>query len=498
MQRKDLFLIGLLGLIVILIFYPLIYTDYVYTDEVTQLQHYKPGSGFYMFIDQGRWITELLFSRFFSAIDTIHEINRLRIFSLIGWLVCLPIWYISLQRIVVDNPGYRYLPFFTCLYLVLSLPFGIAIQWASCMELFLANTLGLLSGVVLYHGIYNKKDNRKYVSPLAATGAAILGILSLFTYQNGMCCFLIPFLLHFIIVQTKRKEQVFITGIVAYFVIYAVYYVLFKLSLSINHISASARTGLHIDPIKKLLFFFARPLARSYRFSIIADENSRLALAIYIVLFMGTVALAFLRFGKNNRVGALKYITAIVTAFLLSYLPSFAVAENYTSNRTLLALNLCVWIVSMDMLLFFVKGIQLRTAIGVTTAGVLIVFGWYNFRREFLKPVHEEYVAIRDFIQHNYNDSIKTVYFIQPPQDAFEKKYGIASSMDEYGVPSTFPTWVPEDLTRQLIYEKTGNKQTAAQLTVKYWPDIESFNASGEKLSANTLLINVPAILSSK
>jgi hypothetical protein len=498
MQQKDLFLIGLLGLIVIVIFYPVIYTDYAYTDEVTQLQHYRPGSGFYMFIDQGRWITELLFSRFFSAINTIHEITRLRIFSLVGWLVCLPIWYISLQRIVVNNPAYRYLPFFTCLYLVLSLPFAIAVQWASCMELFLANTLGLLSGVILYQGIYNKQENRKYVSPVAAIGSAVLGILSLFTYQNGMCCFLIPFLLHFINVQTKRKEQVLITGIAAYFIIYAVYYVLFKISLSINHITASARTGLHLDPVKKLAFFFARPLERSYRFSIVADENSRLGFVIYAILFLGTIALAFLRFGKNNRVGAVKYVVAVVTVFLLSYLPSFAVAENYASNRTMLALDLCVWIVSMDMLLFFVKGVRLRTAIGVTTACILVVLGWYNFRKGFLKPVHEEYVALRDFIQHNYNNDIKTVYFIQPPQNAFEKKYGITSSMDEFGVPSTFPNWVPEDITRQLIYEKTGSRQTAAQITVKYWPDIESFTASGEKLSANTLLVNVPVILSSR
>jgi len=70
--------------------------------------------------------------------------------------------------------------------------------------------------------------------------------------------------------------------------------------------------------------------------------------------------------------------------------------------------------------------------------------------------------------------------------------------MDEFGVPSTLVDWVPEDFSRQMVFEKTGNRQIADQLTVKYWPDIESFNASGEKLTPDVLLVNAPALIAEK
>src|SRR6185503_12659523 len=94
----------------------------------------------------------------FSTINTVHEVTYLRVFSLVGWLICIPIWYVCLKRVIGpnsyrDDRNYQLLPFFTCFYLVTSLPFAISIQWASCMELFIANTTGLLSGTFIYKSI---------------------------------------------------------------------------------------------------------------------------------------------------------------------------------------------------------------------------------------------------------------------------------------------------------------------------------------------------------
>jgi hypothetical protein len=377
------------------------------------------------------------------------------------------------------------------------------------MELSIANTAGFLSGAILYLSIRDN-ENKWQMPPGATLAAAALALLSLFSYQSGFGSFLIPFLFHYINVYTGKKERVLIKGIVFYFLMYAVWYVLFKLILAVTHLEADARAGIHIDLPGKLEYFFSHPLKKAFWFNVIVNDENSLARAIYKVLLLAWAALAFVRFGKKNWLGAVKYIAVVLFLFMISYLPPWLVKENYSSNRTMPALNMCVWIVCAEMVLYFIKNrktqgssapgspsMLLRIA-GLAIACAFIILGWYNFRKEFLQPVHEEYVAVKDFIQQHYNAGIKTIYFIKSPEDAFEKKYHIQSSMDEFGVPSTLVDWVPEDFSRQMVFEKTGSRQIADQLTVKFWPDIESFTVSGEKLSGDVLLVNAAALIAEK
>jgi hypothetical protein len=102
------------------------------------------------------------------------------------------------------------------------------------------------------------------------------------------------------------------------------------------------------------------------------------------------MVLAFIRFGKKNWLSAVKYIAIVLVMFMISYLPSLVVKENYSSNRTLTAINMCVWIVCTEMVLVIVKHIQLRRIIALSLAAVLMISGWYNFNKQFLQPVHEE------------------------------------------------------------------------------------------------------------
>jgi hypothetical protein len=504
MQRKDLYLTGILLLVVILIFYPLFYTDYIFTDEVNQLWQYKPGAVVNMFIGNGRAITELLFAKLFSTIDHIQQVTYMRLFSFFGWLVCLPIWYVSLKRVMDTvsittgsyqvEPVYRWFPFFTCLYLVTSLPFAVSIQWASCMELFIANTSGLLSGTVLYKGI-QFSDNKFRISVAAVIASILLGFVSLFTYQSGMGCFLIPFLFHYINRYTAKKDKVFIAGFVFYFLIYGMYFPLYKLVLQLNNIPHSQRTSLHIDIMDKLTFFFAGPFERSFRFTIMTDEDSKLAATSYLVLLVGWMALVFVRFGKTKWLQALKLITAAFTVFILSYLPSMIVKESFASNRTMLALNICVWLVVAEMAITYIRNRQVLAVAAVSVGIVFIISGRNNFRNYFLHPTQKEYVATRNFMQDHYQKNIRTIYFIRPSEDALVKQLHIKMSADEFGIPSSCKDWVPEDLSRQLVFEITGNRALAGALNFKQWSDRESFASSGAAIDSNTLLIDMPAII---
>ncbi|HUP13641.1 MAG TPA: hypothetical protein VM187_15575, partial [Niastella sp.] len=212
LQRKDFYLLAFLYAVVLLIFVPLFYTEYVYTDEAVQLWNYRPGSGFYMFSVQGRWITEQLIGRSFDAANSISDITNIRIFSLAMWLVFIPVWYIVMKRVTANGAGYEYMPLFTCLYLVTSMPFAISVQWASCLELPLSNTAGLLSGAILYLSI---RDKEKWLEvPLgAALGALVAAMISLSSYQSSFACYLIPFLFHYVSAYATNKDKVLIKGL---------------------------------------------------------------------------------------------------------------------------------------------------------------------------------------------------------------------------------------------------------------------------------------------
>jgi hypothetical protein len=495
LKRKDLYLLAFLSFVVLLIFYPLFYAEYVYTDEATLIWNYRPGSGFSSFSAQGRGIMEFLISTSYEAINSIHEITYIRVIALFMWLVCVPVWYVTLKRITANGAGYEYLPFFTCLYLVTSLPFSITLQWTSCMQLSIANTAALLSGAIWYLSIRDKE--KFWAIPVgAALGSMALAIFTLFSYQSAFGCFLVPFLFHYISAYTTRKDGVLVKGLGFYFLMYALYFLLFKLQLTFIHLGGDVRTGISLSPGDKLQFFFSQALKRAFWFNIVLNDENKLGRALYKVLLVGWVLLAFIRFGKKDWLQAVKYIGAALLVFLLSYFPSLVVKENFSSNRTLLAIDMCVWIVCAEMVLYLVKHIQFRRVIGFSLAIVLLIAGWFNFNKQFLQPIQQEYTGVKNYFQQHYNKNITTVFFIKAPEDAFRRKYKLQTSMDEFGIPFTFFSWVPEHLMRQLVYEKTGNRDIASQLTVKYWDNAESFSASGEQVTANTLLVNMPEILS--
>lgn len=494
LQRKDFYLLAFLYLLVLLIFFPLFYTEYVYTDEAVQLWNYRPGSGFNMFAVQGRWITEQLIGRSFDAANSIKDITYIRSFAFAMWLVFIPIWYIIMKRVTARGAGYEYLPLFTCLYLVTSMPFSISIQWASCLELPLSNTAGLLSGAILYLAI---RDKEKWMEvPVgAALGSLVAALISLSSYQSSFACYLIPFLFHYISVHTTNKDKVLIKGLAFYFGAYVFYFILFKIYLYVNHISGDARTGITFNVVRKMGFFITQPLRQAFQFNVVLNGKSNIGRVGAVLVFGGWVWLAFKRFGKSNRMDAIKYLVACGLVFLVSYAPGMIVKENYASNRTLFAIDMCVWLVCAEMVLYMVKKETARKAIGYGIAIYLVISGWYNFNRQFLMPIREEYSDVKNYVFQHYNSNITVFYFIQPTEDAFQKKYHLQTSMDEFGVPSNFFKWVPEAIIKLLVLEKTGNRETADKLIIKYWDSEESFKASGEQVTGNVLMVNVPEIM---
>ena len=480
MEKNDYFKIGFLMLIPILLFSPLFYTSYFYTDEVLQLWLYRKGSDFAMFVPQGRMLTDCLFRFLYSHIDRISQLRMLRLFSLAGWLICLPIWYSVFFRVTRDEGLPPQLPFFFVLFLVCSLPFSISIQWASCMELFIANTCGLLAGYFVY-----RYDRRGWLPAL------LLGLISLFFYQNGFGCYLFPFFLS--IVARQEFDRKMIMPLLVYLAIYLIYFLLFKGMMQlIFHGNITNRAALLGNPVNKVVYLFARVFPQASYFNAVVYERSVAGLISFGLI---TGVCLWLNYRTVKQPRFLVYCLLIVACFVLIYLPSIIIDENYASNRTLLGLDMAVfsWV-----FIALVRGLEKSRLLStlLTVAGCLLVLtALRNFRFIFLRPATDEYNSIKTFIDRNYKSGITSIDYIRTAEDQVRNKYGVQSSWDEFGMSSSYFAWVPEYLTRQLVFELTGNRTTAEKLTIRVWADRSAFQASGQPVTEGSLLIDGPEIL---
>ena len=496
MLRKDFYLLGVLWVIVLFIFLPIFYSDYIYMDEILEVWQYNSIPGHQMFADDGRLLAEVMHSWLFKQIDTMSQVKWFRLISLFGWLLCLPVWYSVIKRVVAKVPAYEYLPFFICLYLVTSLPFLISVQWATCMQFFIADTVALISGAAALNCI-QAQDIKKGKRIAAGLVSVALGLISLFFYQSAYACFLIPFLLHFINPFTQKKDRVLVLGLAFHLVVCGVYFVIFTTILNIfysDHIST--RNVLYLHPIEKMEFFLTRPLERSFRFTLLTDEESPVS-AVYYQLMLATITvLAFIRFGIRKWLLAVKYLAAILCVWLISYLPSLVTVESYASNRTLMALNLCVFIVCLEMALWFIKNKRVLQIAGIAMICFFTLCARYNFQQLFLGPIVQETALLKAYFKQHFNSSIKTIHFIRTKEHYWvDNVPGFNRSMDEIGVASSTFLWVPVPLSKQLIYELTGNRQLADKINVKHWPNKEEYLKAHEVLDSSILVVDAPTIL---
>ena len=109
---------------------------------------------------------------------------------------------------------------------------------------------------------------------ITVTGSILFGLISLFTYQNGFGCFLLPFLLH--LISKPRSFRIIFIAIGFCLLIYVIYYFLFKYSLAANHIQTIERTQISINVFPKIRFFFQAPChSLSFYFLVQRKKYSR-------------------------------------------------------------------------------------------------------------------------------------------------------------------------------------------------------------------------------
>jgi hypothetical protein len=491
-EKKGLLLLSIAALF-LLIYFPVFTADFAYLDEIHQLWNNQDNSNLNMFLTQGRWLTGLLFQHFFGALHAIDDLIMLRVFSFCGWVATTFLLCVLLNKWAVALGLQRQTVWLGALYGVCSLSVCIYVGWASCMEVFAAVAAGLLSGHVLFM-VLQKQGAQIHLSNSVLLLTLLLGVTSLFIYQTAFGIFLLPFLLQYAKQAGPAPTRNIIIGVAFYLVTYGVYYLLFKYSLQTYGVAASDRTGISIDLLRKLSFFFSGPLPQAFSMNVPFNAGSLFSQVLYPMVLLLWVVSLFRNNHQNTVMQNSGRVLGILFLLALIYLPLLIAKENFASYRTLYAFNAAVFLLVVDSIMQWLKNGVAKKGVTVALALLLLSTGFYTFHYLYVKPLVKEYQALRHFMQLKYNPAVQTVYFIRADKQLFAATYGTKVYRDEFGLPSTYRDWVPEPIVKQLAMELSGSRKVAEQIKVIQFENRQQLQQANPSLTPNHLVIDMNAL----
>lgn len=478
----------------ILLYHQVFIANYAYLDEIYQLWHNQDSTNYDMFFDQGRWLTGVLFQKFFGSISTIEQIKYLRIFSWSGWIVTAICWS-SLFRSWLKWLKYDHrLALLSDLFVLCSLSVCVYVGWASCFEVFLAAGLGLLSGHLFFTQMMRVTDGGK-MRLISILLSLVSGVASLFIYQTGFGMFLLPFLFYYMRNRKAEPTRAVERGILFYLSVYAIYYFLFKYSLEWSGVIASNRTAIQFNIVKKFAFFFSGPLPAAFCLNILYRGSSIPCQVIYGLVFLTWLISVFKRSEDKALISKLLFIAIVMLLLALIYLPSMIATENFASYRTLFAFNLAVFVMVMESFFSWLKTERWKNIFTIVAAIFLLSTAFYAYNIQLVQPLKKEYKAIQDYFDKNYHPYTTETHFIRADVKLFRKKFNLRDYKDEFGAPSASRDWVAEGLIKQLVVEKTNNRDLANKMIVKQYPGIDSFQRVKPTIDSSKLIINVNEIV---
>jgi hypothetical protein len=446
-----------------------------------------------MFFTQGRWLTGLLIDKLFGSISSIEELRYLRIFSFVGWIGIIFLWHTIFSKWVNKMNLDAGLIILTDVFVISCIAVTVYIGWASCLELFLSVGAGLLSGHVLFKALYGQQGYLRISTSVLLLSVG-LGVSSLFLYQSAFGMFLLPFLIYYAHSKKLNPDRTVWIGIIFYLLTYVVYYLIFKYSLQQSHVVASSRVGINFDVIKKLSFFISGPLPSAFCINFLHSPRSIFSQVLYPLIMAGWIVGLFHQ-NKQQKIAANFLRLCVIMFFLLLiYLPSMIAIENFASYRTLFAFNLAVFILVTNVALKVFRNNRKKTFFVAAYCLYLLVSGFYNYNYQMINPLKAEYIAIRTFFEKNYTNSVKTIHFIRSDKFMFRSEFGVEAYRDEFGVPSTHRDWVPEPLTRQIVFEITGKRDLAENIHFIQYENMVLFGAQASVLQGSELIVNMNEI----
>lgn len=452
MYNRNFFALAVIILFASGIFASVFTADYLYLDEAYQLWY--PDRNYSIFATQGRLLIGIVYHQLFTFIDTAGEMKYIRVISFAGWIISSFILYHLSKRWVQQLSLSKYLPFLLAVFCICSSSVAIYIGWGgSCLQMFPAFLFGLFSGHLAFQTIIPQSGKFK-LSPVRIGLSIVSGVIALLFYQTLFGVFILPFLLLWISGNVQHKVKKIIVAIIIYLATYLTYFLFFKFYLKTLQLTASDRTEIAFNPLKKIAFFFSTPFSQAWNMNLLVNLHNIVSQVIPLLLFV-TWLFLFIRQSPDKKIRSIASRVGCIFVLLgLSYLPSLIATENFSSYRTMLAFSLCTFSLLMTAVLTALKTDNIRRLFVQVLALFLFIVGYKNFNINFIRPLRKEFAALKTFPSLQQVRKGDTVVFIRPDAKLFKRLYGISGYKDEFGLPSTYRDWSPEEITRQLIKEQ--------------------------------------------
>jgi hypothetical protein len=485
-------------LTVILLFASVLYAkvftaNYLYLDEAYQLWNRDGDHNFLLFAKHGRLFSGIIFKKIYSGIDTVAQVKFLRVASLSGWIIASYAVYYFSKIWVRRLQLHPYLPFLLAVFCICSSSVAIYIGWSSSAEVFLAFLTGLFSGHFLFILLFNQGTH--FDLPLLKSAIVLgTGVITLLIHQTAFGVFLLPFLMMWIAKGIPYRNKKIIIAIVFYLVTYLAYYLVFKYYLKKLDIIADTRTDLVFQPLKKIRFFFSTPFSQAWSLNFLHNLHSVLSQVFPLLVFGAWIFL----FVRQSGGGKFKFIAiklgGILLLLFLSYLPSIVAKENFSSYRTMIAMNLGVFILFGSAVLTALQSERNRKIFVLLFSLLLFVVAYINFNNRFVFPLQKEYQAIHDAPLLENIKPTDTIVFIRADSKLFKTRYGLTSYKDEFSIPSTYRDWVPEGLTRQVLEERRS-PAIARSVTIYQFENVQAFEDSMKQRLKQPVVIDMNTLV---
>ena len=518
-RRPALLFWSLLSLYFLFLLYEVLHSDYLFTDEAYRLWHNADkDAAFADFHTQGRTLGGLMVQFLFRQCHTAAQVRYIRLFSLAECLLLLAVLCNVLKRLqqrMIPAIGDATI-YLTLAFVAASLTVSNWIGWAVSTIIFIPSILSLLAGYLLF----TRLAGRTLSLPVSLAVVA-LGVTGLFFYQSPYPFLLLPFYLLFLTRKDGKFDRPVYIGLLFFFIILGIYYGCFTTGLKLTGMEASSRTALATNPLERLSFFFSYPMNQAFNGNFFFDVKSGISQAVFPVLFLAWLVITFRTArasitpaasivpgvptpadpspkshpGRGRAMIALRYIGGILFFWILGFLPQLVGQEAFGPYRTMLVLGLMVFLALMDAVFVYLRTEKARMYVSFIVILLLLGKGAWNYKTYLADPLRMEYQAIKGAVKDHYTDRIKTVVFVMAPENGFEKRFGIGSYKDEFGMPSTHKDWTPDPLLRQLVYEITGNRQTAAALRVTLVNAVKEAADTTGLRDGTVLLVDAPQLL---
>lgn len=487
-------------LVLLVIFFPLFQANYVYLDDAHLLWYNGKEESLNIWFINGRLLSGLTIGNRFVSIHTVDAVKLSRIISVLGWLLAICV-YVKVatewaRLKLIDNR----VVLISAVYIACSPFVAITCGWGgTCFAFFFAFITGLLGGHILYTQLI--KHKRFLAIPIYIhLLVLLLGVTSLFTYQIGIGMFLIPFFLHYNSRKFEKPDSILITGVISMLVTVAVYFALFKLQIKLQHLEGGNRGELELNIFKKISFFVGVPTAQAFSFNLLFNLKSIFSQLFYILAIVVWAVHAFVTERNKPVVSKIIYLAVMFALLMLIYLPVMVTVENFSSYRTMIALNTAATLMLLNMIVQWIKPELWKQAFAIGAMLIFVGVGLYNFRYNFLNPIVKEYQLVRANVEKQYTPGINKVYFLLPPEKLYTEQFNVHYYRDEFGVPLTHKDWVPVPLVKQIIYEKTHDKTIANKVeVVMFGPDdAENFNKQVALKEPNAFAVDVQQLFKNK